>query len=52
MEVFSEYIAPQPQPTEGEILQAELLLNQVTILENQTAQDAVMAEILLGQLGV
>ena len=41
-----------PQPTEQEILQAELLLNQMTILENQTSQDAVMAEILLGQLGV
>lgn len=43
---------PVPEPTEDEILQAEMLLNQTTILENQTAQDAVLAEILLGQLGV
>jgi hypothetical protein len=41
-----------PEPTEQDFLQAEILLNQVTILENQRAQDAVMAEILLGQLGV
>lgn len=41
-----------PEPTEQDFLQAEILLNQVSILENQHAQDAVMAEILLGQLGV
>ena len=41
-----------PEPTEQDFLQAEILLNQVSILENQRAQDAVMAEILLGQLGV
>ena len=42
---------PVPQPTEQEILQAELLLNQMTILDNQTAQDTTMAEILIGQTG-
>lgn len=55
--IFGEYVAepesiPTPEPSEQEILQAELLLNQMTILDNQTSQDAVMAEILLGQLGV
>lgn len=48
-------LEPEPttsEPTEQDFLQAEILLNQVTILENQHAQDAVMAEILLGQLGV
>ena len=46
---------PEPavtEPTEQDFLQAEILLNQVSILENQRAQDAVMAEILLGQLEV
>ncbi|KXL53509.1 hypothetical protein CLNEO_07350 [Anaerotignum neopropionicum] len=43
---------PEPQPTEQDILQAELLLNQMSILDNQGAQDAVMAKILLGQLEV
>ena len=36
------------EPTEQDFLQAEILLYQVSILENQQAQDAVMAEILLG----
>ena len=49
---FSPYAIPFIQPPQEEIIQAEILLNQVTILENQRAQDAVMAEILLGQLGV
>ena len=53
--VWEEVVQPEPampEPTEQDFLQAEILLNQVSILENQRAQDAVMAEILLGQLGV
>lgn len=37
--------------TEQEELNAELLLNQATILENQQAHDEVLAEILLNQAG-
>lgn len=40
------------EPTEQDFVQAEILLNQVAILENQKAQDAAIAAILLGQLGV
>ena len=32
-------------------LNAEILLNQMTILENQAEQDVVLAEILLNQMG-
>lgn len=42
-------IAP---PTEQEQLQAEVLLNQCNIIINQENQDAVLAEILLNQMGV
>lgn len=38
--------------TEQEELNAEILLNQATILENQQSQDAVLAEILLNQAQV
>lgn len=50
--VIPEPESTTPEPTEQDFLQAEILLNQVTILENQRAQDAAMAAILLGQLGV
>lgn len=46
---------PQPQPpepTEQEMVQAELLLNQIEIMQKQDEQDEVLAEILLNQLGV
>ena len=36
--------------SEEELVQAELLLNQMTILENQSYQDEVLAEILLNQM--
>lgn len=37
--------------SEQDQLNAELLLNQATILENQQAHDEVLAEILLNQAG-
>lgn len=40
----------EPTPSEEEVIQAELLLNQMTILENQSNQDEVLAEILLNQI--
>ena len=40
------------EPTEEEILQAELLLNQMEILANQNAQDKTLAAILLNQMEV
>ena len=42
----------EPEPTEQELIQAELLLNQVEILARQNEQDEVLAEILLNSLGV
>lgn len=47
-----EYPQPEPEPTEEEIAQAEMLLMQVETLENQEAQDEVLAEILLNQMEV
>ena len=41
-----------PEPTEEEIAQAEMLLMQTEILANQNAQDEVLAEILLNQMEV
>lgn len=55
-----EYIPPAPgpepehipdPPTEQELIQAELLLNQTQILINQEQQDTVLAELLLNQIG-
>lgn len=46
-------IIPEPasEPTEEEILQAEILLNQQWIINWQIDNEAVLAEILLGQQG-
>ena len=46
---------PEPQeqaPTEQEILQAEMLLNQQQIISKQTEIDMTLAELLLNQQGV
>lgn len=43
---------PIPEPTEQELIQAELLLNQIDIIAKQNEQDEVLAEILLNQMGV
>jgi hypothetical protein len=40
------------EPTETELIQAELLLNQADIIAKQNEQDEVLAEILLNQMGV
>lgn len=42
----------QPEPTEQELVQAEMLLNQIEIMQRQSEQDEVLAEILLNQMGV
>lgn len=42
---------PEPEPTDQELIQAELLLNQTQILINQEQQDMVLAELLLNQIG-
>ena len=41
----------EPEPTEEELAQAEMLLMQSEIIANQNAQDEVLAEILLNQIG-
>lgn len=43
---------PEPEPTEEEIIQAEMLLNQAQIIATQQEQDEVLAAILLNQMGV
>lgn len=45
---------PQPEPelTEEEIIQGEMLLNQVQIIATQQEQDEVLAAILLNQMEV
>ena len=42
-------IESKPKPTETELIQAELLLNQQEIIIKQNEQDEVLAAILLGQ---
>lgn len=42
----------KPEPTEQEIINAELLLNQMDILAKLTEQDEVQAQILLNQMEV
>lgn len=42
----------EPEPTENEIIQAEMLLNQAQIIATQEEQDEVLAAILLNQMGV
>lgn len=44
--------APESEPTEDEIIQAEMLLNQAQIIATQEEQDEVLAAILLNQMGV
>lgn len=43
---------PEYEPTEQELINAELLLNQIDIIAKQNEQDEVLAEILLNQMGV
>lgn len=39
------------EPTDQELINAEILLNQADILSNQAFMDEVLAEILLSQTG-
>ena len=49
-EITAEYEkSPQAEPTEQELIQAEILLNQAEIIAKQKEQDEVLAELLLGQ---
>ena len=41
--------ALEPEPTEQETIQAEILLNQAEIIAKQKEHDEVLAELLLGQ---
>ncbi|MCQ4936774.1 hypothetical protein [Anaerotignum propionicum] len=55
-EIRIEYISipaiTLPEPSEQEILQAEMLLNQQQIISKQTEIDMTLAELLLNQQGV
>ena len=44
-----EHPEEEAEPTEQEIIQAEMLLNQAGIIAKQNEHDEVLAEILLGQ---
>ena len=57
---FNYFDIPEPQsepepplwePTEQEVLQAEMLLNQQRMMSKQAEQDFVLAELLLNQQG-
>lgn len=53
--VWEDISKPEPsklEPTEQEILQAEMLLNQQQIISKQTEIDMTLAELLLNQQGV
>ena len=52
MTVRYEIISIEEPIPEQDQIQAEMLLNQCDILINQENQDAVLAEILINQLGV
>ena len=44
-----EHPEEEAEPTDEEIIQAEMLLNQAGIIAKQNEHDEVLAEILLGQ---
>lgn len=44
-----EHPEEEAEPTEQEIIQVEMLLNQAEIIAKQNEHDEVLAEILLGQ---
>ena len=44
-----EHPEEEAEPTEQEIIQAEMLLNQAGIIAKQNEHDEVLAELLLGQ---
>ena len=44
-------VLPEPEPTETEIIQAEILLNQAEMINRQMEMDETLAAILLNQMG-
>lgn len=52
MTIRYEIVSTEEPISEEDQIQAETLLNQCSILINQENQDAVLAEILINQLGV
>lgn len=52
MTVRYEIVSIEEPISEQDQIQAEMLLNQCSMLINQENQDAVLAEILINQLGV
>lgn len=51
-ESYTPEPVPEPEPTEDEIIQGEMLLNQAQIIATQAEQDEVLAAILLNQMEV
>lgn len=49
--IIGTYRPKEPEPTETELIQAEILLNQAEIIGKQKEQDEILAELLLGQQG-
>lgn len=47
--IVGTYVSKEPEMTEQELIQAEILLNQAEIISKQKEQDEVLAELLLGQ---
>ena len=47
--IVGTYVSKEPEMTEQELIQAEILLNQAEIIAKQKEQDEVLAELLLGQ---
>lgn len=50
--VVKYFNIPALEPTEDEIIQGEMLLNQAQIIATQNEQDEVLAAILLNQMEV
>ena len=47
--IVGTYVPKEPEPSETELIQAEILLNQAEIIAKQKEHDEVLAELLLGQ---
>ena len=47
--IVGTYVPKEPEMTEQELIQAEILLNQAEIIAKQKEHDEVLAELLLGQ---
>ena len=47
--IVGTYVPKEPEMTEQELIQTEILLNQSEIIAKQKEHDEVLAELLLGQ---